>query len=176
MTGVTATTMPTNTEASTVATASSTMCERGGGRERQNPGQVIRSGFHFPFRLCQYLAHASSKPIRKSLIPCAIKRPLWVARNAFQPAANASCISAWTESPRPRIAFFIFGELITSSKIPCSLRKSSKSLPRCGLGFSILAIARGSSPGVLLVPISDPHKEIHLTLIGSAIIFGSILP
>jgi hypothetical protein len=30
--------MPT-TEASTVAPASSTMCERGGGRERQNPGQ-----------------------------------------------------------------------------------------------------------------------------------------
>jgi hypothetical protein len=33
-----ASTMPT-TEASTVAPASSTMCERGGGRERQNPGQ-----------------------------------------------------------------------------------------------------------------------------------------
>ena len=33
-----ASTMST-TEASTVAPASSTMCERGGGRERQNPGQ-----------------------------------------------------------------------------------------------------------------------------------------
>jgi hypothetical protein len=33
-----ASTMPT-TEASTAATASATMCERGGGRERQNPGQ-----------------------------------------------------------------------------------------------------------------------------------------
>src|SRR6266403_6003283 len=61
--------------------------------------------FH-SFRLCQYLAQAASKPIRKSLMPCAIKRPLWVARNAFQPAANASCISAWMESPRPRIAFW----------------------------------------------------------------------
>ena len=58
------------------------------------------------FRLFQYFSHACSKPIRKSLIPCAIKRPLWVARNAFQPAANASCISAWMESPRPRIAFW----------------------------------------------------------------------
>jgi hypothetical protein len=29
------------------------------------------------------------------------------------------------------------------------LRKSSKSLPRCGLVFSILAIARGSSPGFI---------------------------
>src|SRR5258708_37618790 len=47
-------------------------------------------GSHFPFRLCQYLAQAASKPIRKSLMPCAIKSPLWVARNAFQPAAKAS--------------------------------------------------------------------------------------
>ena len=29
-------------------------------------------------RLCQYLANACSKPIRKSLMPCAIKSPLWV--------------------------------------------------------------------------------------------------
>jgi hypothetical protein len=36
-----ASTMPTTeaSTASTVAPASSTMCERGGGRERQNPGQ-----------------------------------------------------------------------------------------------------------------------------------------
>ena len=89
------------------------------------------------FRLFQYFSHAGSKPIRKSLTPCATKSPLWVARNAFHPAANASRSLAWIESPRSRIAFFIFGELITSSKIPCSLRKSSKSLPRFGLGFSI---------------------------------------
>jgi hypothetical protein len=47
------------------------------------------------FRLCQYLVQAASKPNRKSLIPCAIKSPLWVARNAFQPAVNASRNSHW---------------------------------------------------------------------------------
>src|SRR6266478_8397508 len=87
------------------------------------------------FRLFQYFSHACSKPIRKSLIPCAIKRPLWVARNAFQPAANASCISAWMESPRPRIAFWWV------SSLPKGLE--------CLLGFR----ARGLMLRVVSVPM-----------------------
>jgi hypothetical protein len=66
------------------------------------------------FRLCQYLAHASSKPSRKSLIPCAIKRPLCVAKNAFQPAVNASRISAWKAS---RLIFSFPGSLIALSAV-----------------------------------------------------------
>src|SRR5260370_28237973 len=53
--------------------------------------RLVESAGFDSFRFSQYLVQARSKPVRKSLILWVIKSTLWVARKAFQPAANASC-------------------------------------------------------------------------------------